>query len=208
VNLVEDGHGENLADTRNGAESEEVIGVVDLGLSCEKQFDVLDEEIVVAGELDIGGDALEDGRVRERLSDTLSIATVVDANFRGREIVLVMSVLDVGEEMSSLPHQFETSAKKIPGGAHLGWINVSLRKHASTKQGRDLERVDAVILGFASMDGFHVERVTEHEVDAFVPTKVREPVPSEYAFDRDHEVLSEWCDCLQEDFGIRGQVSM
>ena len=36
VNLVEHGHGEDLADTRNGAESEEIAGVMDFGLSGEK----------------------------------------------------------------------------------------------------------------------------------------------------------------------------
>ena len=53
VNLVEHGHGEDLADTGNGAESEEVSRVMDFGLSCEKKLEVLDEKIVVASELDV-----------------------------------------------------------------------------------------------------------------------------------------------------------
>ena len=87
----------------------------------------------MAGELDVQRDTLEHGEVGEFLCDTLSIASIVDAGFRCREIVLVVRVLDVNEEVASLAHQLESSAKKIPGGAHLGWIDISLRKHASSK---------------------------------------------------------------------------
>lgn len=43
VNLVEDGHSENLADAGNGTESEEIAGIMDLGLSSEEELEVLDE---------------------------------------------------------------------------------------------------------------------------------------------------------------------
>jgi hypothetical protein len=43
VDLVEHGHGEDLTDTGNGAESEEIAGVMDFGLSSEEELEVLDE---------------------------------------------------------------------------------------------------------------------------------------------------------------------
>src|SRR3989304_1363499 len=107
---------------------------MDFGLSGEEELGGLDEQIVVAGELDVGGDALENGGVRECLGDTLSITSIVDAGFRCRKIVLGVRVLGVREEVASLAYQLESSTKKIPGGAHLGWVDVSLRKHTSRTQ--------------------------------------------------------------------------
>lgn len=87
----------------------------------------------MAGELDVRGDALENREVGESLGDALSIASIVDTRFRCRKIVLVVSVLDVNEEVASLAHQLESSTKQVSGGAHLRWVDVSLRKHASPK---------------------------------------------------------------------------
>jgi hypothetical protein len=56
----------------------------------------------VSGELDVRGDTLEHGEVRERLGDTLPIASIVDTDFRSREIVLVVRVLDVNERSCPL----------------------------------------------------------------------------------------------------------
>jgi len=58
------------------------------------------------------------------------------------------------------------------------------------------------------MNGFHVERMSENEGDAFSRTEVGEPVPSEDALDRDDELLPERGDGIQEDVGIGGEVSM
>jgi translation initiation factor 1 (eIF-1/SUI1) len=133
VNLVEHGHGEYFADTGNGAESEESTGIVDLGLSSEEELEILDEQVEVAGELDVCRDTLKNGEVGKLLRDTLSIASIVETRSRSRKIVLVVSVLDVHEEVASLAYQLESSTKQVAGGAHLGWIDVSLRKHTSPK---------------------------------------------------------------------------
>jgi len=52
VNLVEHGHGENLSDSGNGTKPEEVLRVMDFGFLGEEKLEVLDEKVVVAGELD------------------------------------------------------------------------------------------------------------------------------------------------------------
>jgi hypothetical protein len=162
----------------------------------------------VARELDVGGNALENGRVGEFLGDPFSVASIVDARLWSRKIVLMVGVLDVGEEATSLPNELEASPEKISSGAHLGRVDVSLGNHASPEEGCDLEGVDAVVLGFASVDGFHIESVTENEVDAFPCAEVGEPVPGEHALHRDGEVVAEGGDCLQEDLGVRREVPM
>jgi hypothetical protein len=121
---------------------------------------------------------------------------------------LVVGVLDVSQELTSLSHQGEAATEEVSSRAHLGWVDVGLRKHASSKEGGDLESIDAVVLGLASVNGLHVQSVAENEVDAFPSTEVGEPVPGEHALRRDHQVLAERSDGVQEDVGVGGQVSM
>jgi antitoxin component HigA of HigAB toxin-antitoxin module len=120
----------------------------------------------------------------------------------------MMSVLDVSQKVASLPDQGESTTKQIASGTHLGRVDVGLRNHASSKQSSDLESVDSVVLRLASVNCLHVESVTENEIDAFAGTEVGEPVPGEDALRRDHEVLAERSDSLQEDIGSRRQVSV
>ena len=75
-----------------------------------------------------------------------------------------MGVLDVSKEVATLAYQLESSTKKIPSGAHLWRVNVSLRKHASAKQSCDLERIDTIVFGFATVNGFHIESMTEKRI--------------------------------------------
>jgi len=208
VNFVQHGHGEDFPDAGDGAKPEEVLRVMDLRLLGEEELEVLDEQVVVTCELDIGGDALENGRVRELLGDALSIASIVDASLGGRKVVLVVGVLDVGEKLASLAHQGESATEQISSGAHLRRVDVRLRKHSTSKHGRDRERIDAVVLRLATVNRFHVESVTEDEVDAFPCAEVGEPVPGEDALHRDHQVLTKRRDRLQEDVGNRRQVTM
>jgi hypothetical protein len=52
-------------------------------------------------------------------------------------------------------------------------------------------RVDLIVLGFASMDRFHIESMTQNERDPFFLAQIGQPVPGEDAFDSDHDILSE-----------------
>jgi hypothetical protein len=38
-----------------------------------------------------------------------------------------------------------------------------LRQHPAAQQHRDLVRVDSVVLGFAAVERFHIERVAGHD---------------------------------------------
>ena len=63
-------------------------------------------------------------------------------------------------------------------------------------------RVDLVVLGLATVDGFHGERVAEHERDGFSRADVRQPVPRKHALGRHDQVLAVRLDDLEE--GGRG----
>ncbi len=59
-----------------------------------------------------------------------------------------------------------------------------------------------VVLGFAAVDGLHVEGVSEDELDAFGAAEIGEPVPGEDALDGDDEILAEGFHGCEE--GFRG----
>jgi hypothetical protein len=42
-------------------------------------------------------------------------------------------MLNMSQELSALAHQMGSAPKQIAGGAHLGWIDISLRYHPATQ---------------------------------------------------------------------------
>ena len=66
--------------------------------------------------------------------------------------------------------------------------------------------VDLVVLGLASVDGLHEQRVAKDEGDPFPCTQIRQPVPGEDALAGDPEILAIGSDDLEEGLGLRGQV--
>ena len=44
--------------------------------------------------------------------------------------------------------------------------------------------IDLIVLGFASVNGFHVQGVTQYEVDLLARTQIGQPIPREDAFHR------------------------
>jgi hypothetical protein len=65
-----------------------------------------------------------------------------------------------------------------------------------------------VVFGFAAVDGFHVEGVSQDAGYPLLGAKVGQPVPGEHAFDADHESLSRGRHGLEERFGGRLQMAM
>jgi hypothetical protein len=49
---------------------------------------------------------------------------------------------------------------------------------------------DAVILGFATVDGLHVKPMPQDKVDAMLFTQFRDPVSAVHAFSANHKVIS------------------
>src|SRR6185369_7713233 len=60
--------------------------------------------------------------------------------------------------------------------------------------------IDLVVFSFATMDGFHIESMTQDEFNAFLAAKVGKPVPGEHAFNAHHELVTERRYCLEKGF--------
>ena len=54
-------------------------------------------------------------------------------------------------------------------------------------------RVDLIVFGFSSVNGFHVKSVTQNEGNVVLDTEVSNPVPGEHALDSHGDILPEGC---------------
>jgi hypothetical protein len=56
------------------------------------------------------------------------------------------------------------------------------------------------------VNGFHVKGMPQDEGYSFTRAQICEPVPSEYAFDRDNDVIAKWCDYADKPLRVRRHV--
>jgi hypothetical protein len=182
------------------------LGIVLLGSAFEMKFEFSKGCVVVLDQTKIDLHALAGIGFFEGFGDTHSVGLVGDLRGRWLQVVLMMSVLDMGEEVGSATNEMEPSSEEISGGSHLGRIDISLRKVPASQQCCDLEGIDLVVLGLTPVDGLHVESVAQDELDALFSAQIREPVPGEDALDGHDEVFSEGLDGDQEVIGSTPHV--
>jgi hypothetical protein len=68
--------------------------------------------------------------------------------------------------------------------------------------------IDFVILCLSTMDGFHVEGVTEDKGDVFLCAEIGDPVPGEDAFNRYNDIFSISFGGFKEDLWIRSDIAL
>jgi hypothetical protein len=106
----------------------------------------------------------------------------------------------MGEEFGPLAHEVHPATQEIAGGAHPGGIDVGHGDHAAAEEDGDLVGVDPVVLGFAAVDGLHVEGVAKDEGNPLPRTQVSEPVPGEHALGGHGKIRAVRRDDLEERF--------
>src|SRR5215218_3480789 len=205
VNLVEQGQRENLSDARDGAQEEEVPVVVLADLVKQVELHVTDDLIVAVEQSDVGGDGHLDGVVVEVFDDGASILGLVGALLEDRQVVLRVGVLDVGQQLATLPGEEQAPAQQVAGGAHLAGIDIGVGEIAAPQQRGDLVGVEPVVLRLAAVDRFHVESMAEDKGDPLFAAQVGDPVPAEQALDGHRQVLSVGGEGLQQLLSITGQ---
>jgi hypothetical protein len=65
--------------------------------------------------------ALTSVRLDEGFGDAIAVGLVGDLRRRPREVVLVMGVLDMGQEVPATPDQVESPSKQIPDPSLILW---------------------------------------------------------------------------------------
>ena len=102
VDLVEDRQGEDLADAGQGLEMEEAAGVVLLDGLDDVQLELANEPVVDFGEGEVSLDTLANAGVGKLLGNAITVAPIDDPSRRLGQVVLVVRILNVGEELATL----------------------------------------------------------------------------------------------------------
>src|SRR4030042_2123059 len=97
------------------------------------------------------------------------------------KIVLVIRVLDMSNEFSPFSGKVVSSSEQVSGRAHFRRIDISHRDHSSPEENSNLMGVDLIVFGFATMDCFHIEGVTQDKWNVFLCAEVCNPIPGEDA---------------------------
>ena len=62
--------------------------------------------------------------------------------------------------------------------------------------------VNFIVLGFASMNGFHIEGMAQNKGDVFLGAQIRDPVPGEHAFYSNDDIFPERLYDIEQGFPV------
>ena len=206
VDLVEDHKREDLADAGYGAEPVQGVGVMILRCTEDEVLELPQHHVVVGNESEIDVDVLLHGEITEASRCLASVGWVRELLLENRQVVLAVGILDVGQEFGAFTREVESSSEQVTGSAHLVRVDVCLREHATAQYYGDLVSVDAIVFGFAAVDGFHVEGVAEYEVDSFAAVAIGEPVPGGDALDGDYWIFTVIGDSFEKGGRVGAEV--
>ena len=124
------------------------------------------------------------------------------------QLILRPRVVDVGQQLPPLPHEVQPAPQEIARRPHRGRIDVGLWQEAAAQQRGDLEGIELVVLGLPAVDGFHRQRVPQHEGNPLGGADIGEPVPREHALGRHDEILAIRGNGLEQRLRIRLDVAV
>jgi hypothetical protein len=127
---------------------------------------------------------------------------------KGGQVVLGVEDLQVRDQLGVFVDQVHPSAEQVTAFAHPLGIRIGDREVAALEEMGDFIGVDAIVLGLAAVDRFHVQSMSEHEGDVMFGTPIAEPVPAEHALDSNDDVVAERRDRLQKGLEVTGQVAV
>jgi hypothetical protein len=115
MDLVEEDEAEDLSHPWDTPEQVPAVDVVCFDLLDDVEFEVGKELVEEVEELEIDLAAFADGGIGEVIGESLPVRLVGDLLLELGEVVLAISVLDVGEELGALSHEVVSAAQQIPG---------------------------------------------------------------------------------------------
>ena len=189
LDLVEQHESEDLADAAYRAEQMIHLCIMALGLLHQLPLQLGQLLVIVVDEIQVQLHHATHGGIGKAVRYATAFGRLAEPDAEGRQVVLVHGVLDMGDQVCTLPGQVQAPAQQVAGGAHGGRIGVGLGQHAALEQQRDLVRIELVVLRLATVDGLHVQGMTEHEGNLLAGTEIGDPVPGEDALHRNHQVI-------------------
>ncbi len=134
----------------------------------------------------------------EGVSQLLTGADVLQIDLVRWQVVLTGGIGDMRLQVCAMADQVGAAAQQVTCRTHLAWIGIGQGKITAAHELGDLERIDAIILGLAAVNGAHVEGVPQDEGDAMSLAEIGHPVPAVHALDPDDQVIEKGGDKLEQ----------
>ena len=177
MDFVQHRHGQNTADAGNTLQTKERVGIVKLCVLFEIQIELLNLFVVEVNEISVEADHALQTVAFKAFGNADSVRFVADRLFERGQVLLMVDHLYVSDRGRSATHDRAASSQQIACVSQLGRIDVGSWKIAASQQQGELFRIDAVGFGFASVNGFEIQCVTEQEWQFLCGAKIGEPVP-------------------------------
>ena len=113
MDFVEKYQPQNLSDTGDRIEQMKRVGVVLFGMTQDFQLDLVEQAVVKVDPLQIESDIGLDAGIGEPFSHAFSIAPVGDFLSDLGKVVLVVGVLDMGQQLRTLMHDASGAAYEV-----------------------------------------------------------------------------------------------
>jgi hypothetical protein len=200
MDFIEQHEAEDVANARDGLQQVEGIGIMLLGGFEDREFEVLEQGILIGDQVQIDRDGFLHGRRIKALGDPVAVGCVGDVLADLGEVILAVGIVPVGSQLCAFAHQMRPPPQEVTGGAPLRWRHIGLWEHAAAQQGRNLLGVDRVVFGFAAMHRFHIQGVPQDKGNLVLRAQVGEPIPGEETFHSDNQAIPVGSDDLKKGF--------
>ena len=200
ADFVEDGQAQVFTDPRHALQ-EGILATSDLfGLSLEFFFQGKDLLIEMAnhGQVVFQGD-LAQGIVFGRQQLFLPGIACAASLPGGQPVVGQLMRMDAGQQFGTAPDVEDALTQQRAQRPLVRRIDVGRWDQVGTQQVREFLGIDAVVFVFAAVNGFDVERMSQHEGEARGLASIGQPIPAKHAFAAHGEVMLVRLDELEEE---------
>ncbi len=171
--LVEDNKAQDFTNSGDGFEQGIGHRVMVVGHGDDVAFHLCYDRVIGFDDDKICFYHFPDRGVFKLFGDSLPVFRLGDASEIVGEVVLAPGVLDMGVEFGPFSHEMIASSQQVPCCSHIGRVRIGHWDHASSEQDSNLMGIELIVFGFAAVNGFHVEGMTQDKGDAVVFTDQR-----------------------------------
>ena len=131
ADLIEDHQGDDLPHSMDTLQEVQRLGIVIPGDPQYVSLQIGQQPAEMIDQLEIRLNASLDVGITELLGKTLLVHLTGYLLPELGQVVLRIGVLDVSEQIGAPPHEIVSAPQQVPGGSHLGWIDISHWNHAA-----------------------------------------------------------------------------
>jgi len=197
--FIEDGHAQVFADARHGLQQSIVALGVFFGKSLELSFQRGDLRIVMADQSQVVLQRQLAYRIGFLGQELLLPGIAVGPGLTEcRAIVRQLMGLDAGQQFGPRPDVVGALPQQSAQRPFVGGIDVGGRDEVGAQQVGQLFGIEAVVLVLAAVNGFEVEGMGQHEVQACRLARIGQPIPAEHTLGADRQIVTIRLDQFEE----------